>query len=688
MPYRDSQRQADYLARYRTLYERKPNKRKARGKCHDQLPLDAPANGEAPAIGRQVPLLRDTRRQVPLLHEDEKVAKRLTMRDTRATVRNRAHMMLAEYQEAHPADGVLEWARAHYQTGIVPSFNAPRYARDWLALSCHAPPDLREVHLRKASQLGYTTTLGAYLGWCLARGGRRVCVVQPTDGDARAFRRDTITPMFSSIDELRLAADTVKADQNTAEYKEFDNSSMRVIGGLEPGHWRRFVADVLLIDERDAFRDNIGGDETGEGDISVLAQRPLQNRRGRLITGGTPTSARGPSAITRDALGAELAMVYMVQCPSCGELDDLAWERLHWRKDLAGIGAAAATALHHCGRCGDGWAHGGPGGTLWAAIEGGRWVEAHSPDDAPFPVPLDGGRWLDTRRGVEPVVRGADGEAAPWPHSIGLNIHGVYSHWRTWPEMVVQWLGCQDDSTKRRGFVEQQLGRPWRRTAESVEERKLQRLAQPIDGIPHEATTIILSMDVQKGFLSMLVTAWARPRKAWVLERHEFVGDTDKIAEGAWLEMASWLTRFATTIGTRRLIFTFDVGYIQNTVMRSMLALDKAGMMPASERFAIKGVDGWGRPALRVTATVGGFRIHICGIYDVKKEQISDLAAGNIVLSDALDSRVFKELAGEEIQYTRVRGRRAQKFVQTTSAIEASDCLTYALAVWKAMHVV
>ena len=646
MPYKHRHEKAAHAARY----ARPPRRKAARQASHDQL--------WAP---------------------DARVAKRQGMRGARALERDQTHHALAEYQLAHPASGVLDWSRRHYRTGIVDAFKAPRYAKDLLKLAVEAPPVLRAIHVRKGSQMGFTTVLGAFTAFMVARRGAHLAIAQPTDADAREFRRDAITPLFDGIEELRLLDATARADQATTGHRVYAASSLRIMGGTQPGRWRRFVADCLLIDERDAFPDNVGGDESGEGDVSVLALRPLQNRQGRLVCGGTPTSARGPSAITRDAMGAALSMVYAVQCPECGELDDLQWERLTWRKDVASD-AAAETAAHHCGRCGAAWPH----AKLRRAIEGGRWVESHLQEDAPFPVPLDGGRWLDTRRG-KPVVRDAANAATAWPRSIGLNIHGVYSPWRTWADLVALHLSCQGDPAKLQAFTEQQLARPWERATEGLEFGRLRRMAQTIEGVPSEAQAIILSMDIQKDWLSVLQTTWARPDRGWVLARHEFTGAIETPGEGAWQLLADWLTEWHAA-QTLPVHFVFDVGYLQETVLTSMDLLWRRGALPKRIRWApVKGRDGWELAPIRLSKTAGQRRFYIVGVYPVKRQQLASLGAGRIVLSDQLPAEVFDELAGEEVRVGRHRGRTAPKLVHTAGRVEASDCLTYALAWWSAL---
>lgn len=581
---------------------------------------------------------------------------------------------LAQWQAQHPAAGIEDWCAQHFATPFLHQWQAPRYIRDFMRVAYDAPADVRQVFLHKAAQLGFTSALQGILAFGVARGRRHVVCAQPTTQDATEFRRDSVTPLFDGIEELSMLAATVRGDQSTTSHRVFEASSVRIQGGLKPGRWRRFVADLLLIDERDAMplSASAGADEDGEGDVVALAMRATQNRAGRLVAGGTPTSAMGASRIVAEARDAELSLCFVLPCPSCGAEDDLAWERLRWPDDAPSKAAAAAAVEHHCSHCGAGWTH----DKLAVAIEGGRWRESDWPEGSPWPAPVPAGRWLDA---AKPCIRDADGAEQPWPRSLGLAVWGGYSPWRPWPELVAAWLSCQGNPAKMQAFTEQQLARPWRRATESVDETTLQSKRQHValvDGLPAEAQHCIIAIDVQKDWLCCLTTAWARPDRGWVLDRREFHGGIID-AEGAWSAWAAWMVEHWSACRVR-IDVAVDVGYSQSVVLASIRTLSMQRRLPRRgvQYIPCKGSSqGFDAPVFKRTRQPP--RLAIIG-HQVKRWQMQAMDAGRVVLADTLDDACLRELAAEEVRQT----KRGKAQIVATGANESADCLTYAAAIW------
>ena len=585
---------------------------------------------------------------------------------------------LAHWQETHPVRHIQDWCERYFTTPFLEKWRAPKYMRDFLSVCYDAPPAVRSVALHKAAQLGFTSALQATVAYGACRGRKHVVVAQPTAQDAIEFRRDSVTPLFDGIDELALLASTVRGDQSTTTHRVYKDSSVRIQGGLKPGRWRRFVADIVCIDERDAMplSASAAGEDDGEGDVVALALRALQNRSGRLIAGGTPTSALGPSRIVAEARDAGVSMVYTVRCPSCGAQDDLSWERLKW-PDNANAEAAHIDVDHHCSQCGAAWRH----DQLAAAIEGGRWTQSDWQEGKPFPTPLADGLWLDAADATKPVLRAADGAEQPWPRSVGFQTWGGYSVWRPWPELVSQWLSSQHNPSKLQAFVEQQLARPWKKAAESVDAAGLAGKRVPVEladnGIPPDARIAIVAVDVQKDWLCCLVTAWCKPDRGWVLERKEFHGGIVDAAEGAWAAWAAWM-RERWPGNAKHVATAIDVGFSQSAVMASIATLQRRRMLPnIGIGYYVKGSSqGLDAPPFKMARHARG-RFAIIG-QGIKRWQMQALESGRIILADTVDEDCIRELSSEEVR----RSKRGRPAIVATGANESADCLTYAIGLW------
>ena len=642
--------------------------------------------GPAPTLPVQAPVRQDTRHteNAPASSkavghqfnglEAKREADRLRKRTAARGKFGLATEALRQWQEANPAEDIEAWCQANFATPFLAHWQAPRYIRDFVRCAYYAPTALRQVFLSKGAQLGFTSALQALTAFGVCRGKRHVVLAQPTAQDAQEFRRDAITPLFENIQELALLSATVRGDQSTTTHRVFAESSVRIQGGIKPGRWRRFVADLVAIDERDAMPQSAtsGAHDEGEGDVVTLAMRALQNRGGRLVAGGTPTSAHGASRIRQEAATAALPLVYVVKCPVCGELDDVAWEKLAWPSDAPSKDAAAAAVAHHCGQCGAAWKH----ERLANAIEGGRWVESETPEGAPFAVPVAEGRWLDP---AKPCIRNAAGEEQPWPRSVGFQTHSVLSPWRAWPELIAHWLSCQSDPAKMQAFVEQQLGREYGKAVEGVDEAALRAKRQPIaldaGGLPPEAEHVIVAVDVQKDWLSVLTTAWARPDRGWVLARDEFHGGVTPPSQEAWTHWAAWMRERWATCRTS-LTVAVDAGYWQSVVLGAIRTLCARRELPRGrvQYMACKGAP-LSAPVFRMSRH--GPRLAIVGA-SVKPWQFAALEKGGIVVADTLGDDVLRELAAEQIRRT----RRGTPEVKATGPNEASDCLSYAAGIW------
>ena len=487
-------------------------------------------------------------------------------------------------------------------------------------------------------------------------------MAQPTHGDAKAFARENVNPLFENTQELALLDATVLKGAKAAMHRVYRDSTLMLFnGGTSAGAWRRWVADLLLVDELDALPATIRGalESEGEGDPIELARRPLRTRGGRLVAGGTPTASAGPSRVVRLVEGCELRCVFAVKCPSCGGHTDLVWERLTW--------ADRSEPQHECGLCGASMVW----GQLAEAVAGGRWIEA-APGD-PWPKPVADGRWLDGSQ-----VRDHEGNPARTPAGVGLSIHSLYSVWTPWSEFVAQWLAAQGDPHRLRVFVEQVLAREFQHEKQAVDVGELAAKAVPVEGVPEGARRCIVGCDVQQDHLVAVVTWWREPQRLWIVDRREFHGGIEPgEQETAWDGLAQWLGTFDHPV-----TLAIDIGYRQTDVLRMARRVAikaKVAVRPC------KGVDGWNRPWFMARRTASGVPIGIIGTYAIKQWLLANLAGASVTLSDALDDQAFRELASEQVELRRVRGRKAPTWVQL-GPNEALDAVVYTAAVWASMY--
>ena len=573
-----------------------------------------------------------------------------------------------EVTEATRSLGVLDWCVSHVGLG-KDAWEPPKYIRDLLVVFDQAGDGLRAVYLRKGCRLGWTLATTACMMRMLCL-GRDVASFQPRHQDAVEYRRDTVRPAMDRCGPVgELEAHAFRHEATLGQTVLPNGGTLTLRGGLGGKVWRRWSADAVIIDEYDGFP-GLVGDGEGEGAVAKLALRGTETRKGRVLCGGTPSNALGASRIAMLADGAKVQCLYAFDCPHCGEPDWLLWERLRWPKgEPDGV-------LHHCAWCGAGSVQ----RDVLAGIEAtGRWTECAKtePDDRWPALKPDGLRVEDGG-----LVDGS-GAAVPWPDSLGLHLWSGYSPWLEWPRLVRLWFDAQRDRTHLRPFLEQFLARPDAGQVDAANEVKVRSLRKPVRGLPGGAS-IIVGADVQKDYVSCLVCAFNAPESIVVVERREHHGDIEIPGRGAWRELDAWLASARWPVegeGERAADWlAIDVGYQQTTVMDACERLRAA----VDVRWC-KGRDGWGHPDAAPTKTADGRRLWLVGGYNLKQTQVERLQSGAIVVSDRVADEVVAELCGEELRHGLHRGRGRQRWAQTRDRVEASDCLTYAIACWRSV---
>ena len=567
--------------------------------------------------------------------------------------------------------GRLRWSLRATPTRGVERWEPVRYLADFLRVCTGARPP-RSVALLKGAQLGFTEAALLLVAWGLVEKDWRVLNVGPSGPEASKWGTMRIGPAFERVEELKRLRDA-NADRKMSGgmNRAFDTgAALSTVGGNTGDRYRSMACDLELLDELDAYPMDLA-----EGLPFALAQRAVQNTGGLVLAGSTPTSAYGPSQITEAYRAADACFAYVVKCPHCGDLDDLAWERLAFDGE-GGIPARARSARMTCGRCGSEWKW--SKSRLRRAISGGRWQEAAWPEGAgtdgvpAYPVPLWDGRHVD-RRGR--LLRGARAQA--WPDHAAFALNGLYSIWCGWPAYVDRWLRAQGDAQRLRAFVEQTLAREWQDPEEAaLEPSAIRRMALPVREVPDEFRLGVCAVDVQHGWLSVHV--WLLGDLGGLLvDRREFEGDTDHVGEGAWAECGRWLATKPQYERRGIRLLAVDTGYRSDVVVQS------ARRWQFPNLYLVKGVGGWDKPtAKRGKTTVRGVGVRLwsLGVDGLKLEANRGLAAGRYRIADHMPAEVEKELTAERLKRAVAGGRRVRRWVQEGGQNEAFDCLAYALA--------
>ena len=277
-----------------------------------------------------------------------------------------------------------------------------------------------------------------------------------------------------------------------------------------------------------------------------------------------------------------------------------------------------------------------------------------------------------------------DGVEARWPNRIAFHIWAAYSVFEDWASIVREFLSAEHNATMLKAWTNHYLGKPWKDETTSVSEDDLLARQAPANILPTAAKIIIVAVDVQQSWLSVLTVAWGPRLEMWILSRTEFHGATDTVEGIAWRDFNSWLaTRpvWQREDGEQLPIdmVVVDSGHHANTVYQMSKRLRAERVM------IVKGANDWQAPVVKVPPTAWRSTdgktgvLFMVGVNQAKRTIVRLLANPRQAhLSDGLPPEVAQELAAEELVTKKIKGRPVLEWRQIRARNEALDCAVYA----------
>jgi phage terminase large subunit GpA-like protein len=295
--------------------------------------------------------------------------------------------------EASAEPGHWDTARAEYLRGVMDSISDPTVQR---------------VVVAKASQVGYTETLGNIIGFHIDQDPASILVVVPTVEMAEAWSKDRLAPMIRDTPCLtgKVQSPLTRDSGNTLRQKVFVGGRLAIVGANSPAGLASRPVRIVVADEVDRFPVSAGS----EGDPLALAakrQGTFWNRK--TLIGSTPL-LRETSVIWREWEGSDMRR-YQVPCHACGHMQVMAWANVRWDKTPDGK-HLPKTAHYVCESCGAGWT------------------------DSDRHDAVAKGQWVATNADVIGVA--------------GFHIPGLLSPWVTLADIVQEFLAAKNDPARCR----------------------------------------------------------------------------------------------------------------------------------------------------------------------------------------------------------------------------------------------
>lgn len=370
---------------------------------------------------------------------------------------------------------------------------------------------VRMVVIMTSAQVGKTEVLSNVIAYHIEQDPAPILALQPTLDMAETFSKDRLAPMFRDTPTLRdkVADPKSRMSGNTLLHKVFDGGHITLAGANSPASLASRPVRVLLCDEVDRYPLSAGT----EGDpVSLAIKRTNNFPNRRIILTSTPT-VKGVSRIESAFLLSDQRRYY-VPCPQCGEYQTFQWSQIQFDPVCP-----KETTRYQCLHCSE------------------IITEAHKPRMLAL------GEWRAT---------------AEFSGVIGFHLNELYSPWRRWSEVVVDFLAAKRSPETLKTWINTSLGETWEDEAEKSDPISLlaRRENYTSARLPADIVYLTAGVDVQDNRLELEIVGWRQtsrddPPESWGVEYHVLSGDPART--GVWQDLDAVLMQNWTTDEGRKL---------------------------------------------------------------------------------------------------------------------------------------
>lgn len=495
-----------------------------------------------------------------------------------------------------------------------------------------------------SAQIGKTECLGNILGYFMHQDPSPILRVDATLEMAETYSKDRLLPMLRDSPALTQLIDIKsKNSSNTILKKNFKGGQLTMAGSNSPASLASRPIRVVLCDEIDRYPHSAGT----EGDpVNLAIKRSTTFWNRRIILVSTPT-IKGASRIEK-AWNDSDKRRYYVPCPHCGEYQVLRWESVKWDK------GNEPNAWYECGHCRE---------------------------------------RITTGQKVAMLRRGEWRASAPFKGVAGFHLNEFYSPWRSFGDVVVDFLKAKDDPQLLKVWVNTSLGETFdEQGGEGLEWQQLLARCEPYPPgtVPDAALILTAGVDVQNDRLSVSVWGWGLGEESWLIYTIELYGDPSE--SKVWGHLDTLLTSSFTHESGIELKITaaaIDTGFLTQEVYNYVRTRKELTL------YAIKGLSTpgkaiVGRPSLQEVSYKGkllkkGVRLWPIGT-DTAKEliyarlRIKSEGPGYLHFPLGTDEEFFLQLCAEKVRTVFIKGFPKREWVKIRPRNEALDTLIYAYA--------
>lgn len=343
---------------------------------------------------------------------------------------------------------------------------------------------VQKVVFMAGAQLGKTEGINNVVGYMISEAPGPAMFVQPTIEMAKRLSKQRLESLIHETPRLaeKIAPARSRDSGNTLFSKEYPGGILLLTGANSATGLRSAPCRWVLLDEVDAFPHDVDG----EGDPCALAERRASTfSRRKIILTSTPT-VKDMSRIEAEYLASDQRR-YFLPCPHCGHMQYLQWKNLQWRD------GDPRTAAYVCESC-------------------GTHIREHYKSEM-----LRKGEWRATATGED-------------KRTAGFHLSSLYSPlgWKSWEEIVGEFLRAKNDAPLLKTFVNTVLGETWeeevgaRLGADGLRERAE---FYESNTVPEGASLVTAGVDVQDNRVAVGLYAWGEGEECWLMWHGEIYGD-------------------------------------------------------------------------------------------------------------------------------------------------------------------
>lgn len=344
-------------------------------------------------------------------------------------------------------------------------------------MDCVCNPNVHEVAIMAASQVGKSEVALNVIGWTIATRPAPIMVVLPSVEMGEGWSKDRLAPMIRESPDLRDRVHEAKSrfSHNTILYKSFPGGQITIAGANSAASLCSRPIQLLVFEEVDRAPANVDG----EGDPVNLARKRTSTfvTDKKVVLISSPR-VKGVSRIEKAYENSDQRK-YHVPCPHCGSSQALEFSGLRWERGDPG------DAHYQCLHCSK-------------EIRDGHKREM-----------LAAGRWVPSKK-----------------HSrVGFHISALYSPWVQFSEIAAEYEEAGDNQELLKVFFNTYLGLPYEMTADAIPTHELvARREEYAAEVPQGVLVLTMGVDVQADRLEYEVVGWSET-ESWSVAVGRIFGD-------------------------------------------------------------------------------------------------------------------------------------------------------------------